>query len=450
MAKKIYDIVPPSVVARKKASTVKAAAAAAPVKKKRAPRAVKAVKSAAMPPTPPPSVRASSMMPPMPPKRRFPLKEVIAGALVVVALICVYGYIKLPKADIQIWPNTTPLTLSEKVTANTTAKTVDDSTKVIPVQYVEVTKDADQQFPATGSASEDGRAAGVITVYNKISPAAPFTLIKGTHFLSDSGKYFLTMEKIVIPAAKGKTPGSITVHVQAEQSGEDYNIGASKFSIPKLNGTVYYYSLYGQSTSAMQGGYTGKVKKVTADDLQSAKEVVTKNALAQAGDALKASLSQDQVLLDGALTTVIVTSSADAKASAVADNFTEHAQAKAFALVYKKQDMDVFVQKYIQSHMPQDNSMVPNALDVKTTFQSMDAEKKVLQVALQLDLKTYRTIDADALTGLVPSKTADQVKEIVDQLYPNTISQLKVNFWPFWVHKVPTNNSRIKVNLQFE
>ena len=100
--------------------------------------------------------------------------------------------------------------------------------------------------------------------------------------------------------------------------------------------------------------------------------------------------------------------------------------------------------------MPQDNSLVPNTLDVKTTFQSMDPEKKVLQIALQLGLKTYRTIDQDALIGLIPAKTADQVKEIVDQLYPNAISQLRVDFWPFWVHKVPSNSKRIKVNLQFE
>ncbi|MBX4200549.1 hypothetical protein KW786_00285 [Candidatus Parcubacteria bacterium] len=446
MAKKLYDIVPPG--ARKKANTVKEIAAVKEVKKKRAPRSVKSVKPSVLPPVPP--TGPSMMPPPLPPKRGFPVKEVVAGVLVIAALACVYGYIKLPKADIDLWPSTAALTLSEKVTANTSTKTVDDSSKLIPAQYIEVSKDVEQTFPATGSGSEDGKATGTIIVYNKISPAAPFTLIKGTHFLSDSGKYFLTLDKIVIPAAKGKTPGSVNVRVQAEQSGVDYNIGASKFSIPKLNGTVYYYSLYGQSTTEMQGGYTGKVKKVTSDDLQSAKEVVTKKALAAAEDALKASLTDDQVLLDGAVTAVVVESSADAKASAVVNEFKEHVKAKAFAMVFKKQDMDVFVQKYIKSHIPQDNSMVPNTLDVKTTFQSFDADKKVLQVALDLGLKTYQTVDADALTGLLPVKTADQVKEIVDQLYPNTISQLKVNFWPFWVHKVPSNSKRIKVNLQFE
>jgi hypothetical protein len=450
MAKKLYDIVPPE-VARKKKNTVKAADVAV-VKKPRKPRVKAAPKVfQSLPPTPPPP----TMMPPrpisspMPSGRRFPVKEVVLGVLIVVALLGVWGYIKLPKADVQIWPSTAVANFSEKVAAKTSVKSSDASSLVIPAQYVEVQKDVSQQFPATGSASDDGRASGTITVYNKISPAAPFTLVKGTHFLSDSGKYFLTMSKVTVPAMKGKTPGSVQVQVQAEQSGDDYNIGASKFSIPKLNGTVYYYSLYGQSTNTMTGGYAGKVKQVTNDDLASAKEIVTKNALQEAKDALKASLSDDQVLLDGAVTATVVSASADAKALAAVQNFTEKATAKASALVYKKGDLDQFVGDYVKSHVSGDSSVVDNSLDVKSMFQSLDVQKGIMQVSLQVAGKTYHTIDKDGLINMITSKTADGVKQTVDQLYPNMVDQLKVNFWPFWVNKVPSNTKRINVDLLF-
>ena len=46
-------------------------------------------------------------------------------------------------------------------------------------------------------------------------------------------------------------------------------------------------------------------------------------------------------------------------------------------------------------------------------------------------------------------KSADQVKQTVDQLYPGKISELKVNFWPFWVKSVPTDKNRVTVHLDF-
>ena len=69
---------------------------------------------------------------------------------------------------------------------------IDFENKVIPAQYIEVQQDGQQEFQATGSASNDGKAKGTITIYNKISPSSSFTLKIGTHFLSDSGKYFVS------------------------------------------------------------------------------------------------------------------------------------------------------------------------------------------------------------------------------------------------------------------
>src|SRR3989344_972086 len=53
--------------------------------------------------------------------KRFPLWEILVGGGVIVVLLCTYGFLKLPKADIQIWPNMDTLTLSEKITADKSA-----------------------------------------------------------------------------------------------------------------------------------------------------------------------------------------------------------------------------------------------------------------------------------------------------------------------------------------
>src|SRR3989344_297800 len=213
-------------------------------------------------------------------KRRFPLKEALVGSGVIILIIAGVLYFKLQKVNVEIWPKTEVLNFKDQIMTDNSVNEINLETKTIPAQYFEEQKDLWQEFPATGNASNDGKAGGTIVVYNSYSPAGAITLKSGTHFLSDSGKYFITLQKIIIPAAKkqnSKTvPGSIAVKVQATESGEDYNIKPAKFSVPKLVGTSYYYSIYAQSSEVMTGGFSSEIKKVTEDDIQTAKNSLTK------------------------------------------------------------------------------------------------------------------------------------------------------------------------------
>ncbi len=447
--KKIYDIVPPK-VAYKLENVVKAM----PVgdKPKKAPK--KAVDSFKAPEEPkqsllPPQPAPIPELPP-PQKRRFPWWEIIVGGTVIVLLLCIYLYNKLPKADVEIWPKTDVLSLQETIKADKSAVAVDFENKIIPAQYIEVQQDGQQEFQATGSASNDGKATGTITIYNKISPSSSFTLKIGTHFLSDSGKYFVTLDRVVIPGMSKNTPGSVTVKVQAEESGADYNIGPSKFSAPKLSGTSYYYSIWAESKSAMSGGYTGKVKKVTSDNISGAKDVLTKQLLDKAEESLRSKLSSDDILLDGAMTKNIINASADAKEGAIVDEFKESAKVKISALVFKKQDLQAFAKEDILSQLPNTKKFLESSLDLSYTPQSVDITSGTEMINAQLSAKTYYSIDTLSLLDLLSMKSADQIKQVIDQRYGENISELKVNFWPFWVKSAPRDKNRIKVNLNFE
>ncbi len=442
--KKIYDITPPKVAYRVE-NTIKAMAAND--KPKKAPKKTSTILQSPQPSKEPQSPPPLAL--PEHTKRRFPLKEIVIGGAAIVLLLCIYLYNSLPKADIEIWPKTEVLSLQENIKADKSVTAVDFEKKVIPAQYIEVEQDGSQQFQATGSASNDGKATGTIKIYNKISPATSFTLKIGTHFLSDSGKYFVTLDKVTIPGASGNTPGSINVKVQAEESGADYNIGASKFSAPKLSGTSYYYSIWAESTSAMSGGYTGKVKKVTNKDITNAKEALTKQLLEQAEKSLRDNLSDGDVILDGAIAKSVIDASADVKEGAVVDKFNEQAKVKVSALIFKKQDLESFAKQDILSQLPDTKKWLENSLDVSYSPQSVDITSGTETVNVQLSAKTYYRMDTTNMVDLLSMKSAVEIKQAIDQKYPDNIAELKVNFWPFWVKSAPTNKNRIKVNLNF-
>lgn len=440
MAKKIYDIKPPKTAERAKKSGNSPAGGAKeikefldgpekrPIKKPVASRRKKEIKN--------------------------PWKRVLIGAGVVLILIAVYLFFKLPKANITIWPKTDVLIFNQTITADKTTDIIDMQNNVIPAQYLQEEKEGSEDFPATGSASDDGKATGAIKIYNKYDALTSITLKSGTHFLSDSKKYFVTLKKVIVPAAKkqgGKiVPGSIEVMVEAQESGPSYNIKPAKFSVPKLVGTAYYYSIYAESVEPMSGGKIGKIKKVTDDDIQSAKDALAQKLLSDAKNALKGNLSSDYILAEGAISGETESSSSSVKPGTVADNFTEKAKVVARVLVFKKSDLDKFAKEYILSKMPDKKTMLDQSFTVNYKVDTADIRGGKIVLNLDFSSKIYQSIDKISLVSQFKGLSASQIDNAISSSFGENVSKAQVKLWPFWVTKAPKTPKFININLKFE
>ncbi|MSU60321.1 MAG: hypothetical protein EXS52_00180 [Candidatus Staskawiczbacteria bacterium] len=448
MAKKIYDILPPKVAQKKKLLGQKSGAFRT-VKKSAVVSKTQVIQKTRKQERDGVAYIAHTAG-----KRRFPMKEIFAGSAVMLLLVSIYLYSKLPSADIQVWPVMEHLPLQEKVTVDKSATVVDASKNVIPAQHKEENQDGWQEFLATGDVSTDKKATGTIKIYNKLDLASAFTLIKGTHFLSDAGKYFVITEKVVIPQAqyqKGKlVAGSVSVKVEAEQAGGDYNVGASKFSIPKLSGTTYYYSIYAESTSVMTGGLKGSAKRITKDDIDKARDVLTKKLLGQAETTLRDKLSGEDIIIDNSLLKTVVDFTTTSKADTVVEKFNANATVKVSALVFKKPDLEQFAKNNISSALSQEDMFLEKSLDISYSPVSVDSKKGVAVMDVKLSAKTYKNIDINTLVNLFSQKTGDEIKNLVEENDGIKVSKTEVDFWPFWVNSAPKNKNRINISLIFE
>ena len=440
MARKIYDVVPPK-VANKLENTVRDLGVAKAKKKKRTTKSVKITKS--------PRVEINSQMP-APDQKPSIKKWVGIGVVVCVFLVGLFLFVRLPKAEIQISPTLSEIKLEDEILANKNVSEINFIGKVIPLKVLEDTKESSQNFPATGTASNEGRATGTIRIYNKNNPATPVTLVSGTHFLSDSGKYFVTLAKVTIPAMKNKVPGSIVVKVQAEKSGEEYNIKPASFSVPKLSGTSYYYSIWAESTEDMVGGYTGKVKKVTKDDIESAEDVLTKKLISDAESTIKSKISEDEILLDDSVLANVISTSSDVKPETVVESFNQSASVKITALVVNKKDLEEYAKKVISDKIPSDSKLLESSLSIIYESGVSDFTKGTEKISLSVSAKSYNTVNTDELSEMFSKKGESEIKSIVESTYGDKVSLVDVNFWPFWVNSAPSNINRIKTNLSFE
>lgn len=425
MVKKFYDIIPPRFIEKKKVKTEDFKA-----KKEEKHKEDKKTKKISR------------------------LKVILISAGIFALLLIVYLYFKLPSLKIDIWPKTEVLNFEEEIIIDTSLKENDFKNNKIIGQFIEEEKELWQEFPSTGSKGKEGKASGVIKVYNKCVPAELVSLKKGTHFLSDSGKYYVSEDKINIPPAKLKngkvsSPSVIEAKVISEGTGEEYNIGPANFSVPKLAGTSYYYCVYAESSAKMTGGYKSSATIVSTDDIENAKSDLTKKLFADIEENLRKKASDSNfILFDNAIKKEALEFSSAVKSGAEIDKFNCKTKVKVKALVFKKFDLEEFVKNYIYSEIPSTKTILDNSIKLDYNPEIVDITGGKININLKFSATIYRPLDTKELSVLVKDKTKEEISSIVyEKLSEGGL--LKINLWPFWVKKAPKDIQRIKINLNF-
>jgi len=373
-----------------------------------------------------------------------------------IIIICFLGLIILislkASSEIVIQPFKNPIEwVAEGLKASTGIKDMDIDNKIIPAEFFEIEKQTSQKFLATGESFKEQKAQGIIRVYNAHNPPKSMTLVVRTRFLSSEGsKYFRALENIYIPAAKLENkniiPSFVDVKVEAMESGEEYNIGASNFSIPGLVGTSYYYTIYGKSDSAMTGGFKEKVEVVTAQDIENAKKSLKQTLLNEAQNSLEESLPEDFVLLSSAIFDQEIESSCSEKDGAQVSEFTCDGKIKIKYLVFNESFIKEISRNIILSKISELDVPIEESLSVEYIENRIDMDKEEMALNVRILLDTYKKIDKQTLKSEISGKRQEEIKDIVFTNF-SSIKKIKVKFWPFWIRKTSLNLDKIKIKL---
>ena len=199
---------------------------------------------------------------------------VIAGIVFIfVVLGGVVASALMGGADITVKPRHTDKNIAATFTGSIVAK---EDTLLYELLTLEA--DGERQVEAKGQEEVTEQAQGTILVYNEFSPN-PVRLVKNTRFQSPDGLIYKIKESAVVPGySKGDSgsvvPGVITADVFAEATGEKYNIGPARFTIPGFEGSAEYDKVYGESTGSMIGGFSGQKFIIDDAELETARQAL--------------------------------------------------------------------------------------------------------------------------------------------------------------------------------
>ncbi len=383
--------------------------------------------------------------------------EMVGGILAILILAFLFCYFTPPhlwgEAEIEIWPETESLTFETKATIDSEGKNVDVSNKVIPGKTIVVEKTVSEEFPSSGEILKEKKAEGIIRVYNAYSTSSQ-ALVSNTRFISAEGKLFRSLERVTIPGGKyegGKlVPGELDVKVVADQSGPEYNITATTFSIPGFAGTAKYTKFYGKSSENMTGGLREKVPQVTQEDLYLAQKTLEERALKESDTALKEKISSDPllVLLKEAQASEILETFSLARPKEELEKFNFQVKAKSEALVFSTQDIENFIKDFILSQIPESKKLHQESLKTNYLPETINLKTGKIILSLKAEAKIYSDINQTDLKRNLGRKSLAEAKIFLEN-QPH-ITKTQVRFWPFWVKKVPEDADKIEIKLRIE
>lgn len=428
MTKKIFDIIPPEKIEKDKKPTVKTFKEKISEKE-----AIEKIKKKAQ------AIAAGE---------KIKKKGFRAGWVIIPVLLALFVFVafQISKAEIVIWPKTELLNLETELTIDVKADEVDLTYRVIPASVFEAQKVLYEEFDSTGATLK--KAEGIIRLYNEYSTKSE-TWLKGTRFVSSEGKLFKSKDRIIVPGAELKDGKLIAryvdVDVIAAESGEEYNIEPTHFSIYVFRGTPRYTKFYGESLNPMTGG--GDSLQVTEQDLELAEETLIEKTKSASENDLRSKIPDNQIFLDDILETEVLEKFSLTKAGDEAETFSFKVKTKSKTLLFEKKDIEEYVRQLVSFQEINDKTLYEESLKIDYTLQTInfDAEKAV--VDLKISVEVYSDINLNLLKRELMGKSLAGTTVFLEN--QPEIEKAKVEFWPFWVKNTPKDIEKININYSF-
>ena len=376
--------------------------------------------------------------------------KAILGFLVLISgsITAFTFYSILPSSKIFVKPVSEDLSFELFIKGDANISEINEKNLTIPSQIFEKTEEVSKVVKSSGEKEIKERERGRIRVYNSYS-SEPQTLVKTTRFISEDGKIFRTTETIVVPGAKvegGEIVGSsIFVNVEGSETGAEYNIGPSSFSIPGFKGTPKYLAFYGKSEESMSGGKIAKVKVITENDYNTVVSHIERDLKTQSTESLKSLIPAGFFVPDEAyeISDVSIISQSKIGDEAEAFSVLGRVSLKAFAILEK--DAFDLLSNDFTSRFP---AMRLSDNQAKMTFdvKSKDFKDGIIGITLSSNMEAFAVISVDEMKEKVIGKSEVDVRRVLSS-YPG-VKEAKVTFWPFWVNSIPDDSSRIEIIIE--
>lgn len=367
-----------------------------------------------------------------------------------------YSIVYLPRANIEIIPASEEVEFSGEFAVFKDVS-FDIEKRIISAVLIEKEeKEVQKSFLTSGEKKKVEKAEGTITVYNKSASAHTW---KSSRFETSDGKIFWSKEWISIPAGSEENPGTAEIEIVAAESGEEYNIGPTDFTVPALKEQgrmVLYEQIYAESTEPMKGGFDGVTKVVTEEDIEKAKDEMLKleaNLAEEAKNEVLEELSESlQFLLEDSILIEKEEISFDKEIDDAGETFKGKAVVRAKILSFDEDQVQEIIAEIVKGKIKEniDVKEVVSTQDIKYELLKMDIGKGEMKIGFEGNEKVAWEVVSQDIKDKVFGMKGSDFENYIEEDMKGKIKNGKLEFWPFWVNEVPQRQERVFIEVKYE
>lgn len=361
----------------------------------------------------------------------------ILGAVSLISLAGVGLFLFLPKAEIYVTPY--------KITDAADIEITD-----IPVRILEKDKDITFTVATTGkSGGVNQKARGTVIIYNNHS-ADPQPLVATTRLETEDGKLFRLVSGVTVPGMTNKDgkkeAGVIEAEVIADQTGEEYNIGASTFRIPGFKGSPKYDSFSAKSVKTMAGGGstgTADLTVVAKVDIDAAFAQAKEKAKEEFLNAARGELSPDEKILEEQMDIAELSAAAMPQIGTAAIAFEYKNTFKVRAFVFSEKAVREKIESTSEKNL-RGVRFKPVSSSITYSESLPNFSDGTLRLVARALVTMESDIDRDALKEKLLGQNKDDMQKTLSD-FPG-VKKLEVTFYPEWfVKSIPNSKNRVTI-----
>lgn len=378
--------------------------------------------------------------------RRVSTKVLIVGFSASLILIFGGGFFALnifSSVTVNIVPKFEDITIDKTFSV---AKDSNIASGVIAGELMTFRQAVEASKETTGKLDANSKARGRIVIYNAYS-AESQTLVRRTRFETPEGKIYRLLDGTTVPGFTTKsgqtTPGSIEVAVEADQPGEEYNVGLSDFTIPGFKSTARYTKFYGRSKTLMVGGATSEKRVTARADIDELKTGLAAKLEETIKSEYGSKVPEGFKLLDGAYTIGYEDAAASPPLDAEGENVTVALVGNFRGLLIKKELLAEAIATVYGKDGLSKKARVVNVDDLTISVVRQNLESNEMSIHVSGRAHFVWNIDQVAIVSeFMAGKSTAEIFGAHEG-----IEKAEIVFSPSWWHYIPKNKDKIHIKL---
>jgi hypothetical protein len=372
----------------------------------------------------------------------------LAGIVGLIALI-IFIYMAmftLPKATITITGSSVPVSTNFNLTTSDSATSLDESKGVIPAKLATSDQTSSQQVQATGQKNNGVKATGSVIMTACVSSPSQLSDIPAGTGISTNGLTYITQQTASFSFSGSCNGGSDfkfvsgSINISAQQPGAKFNTSLSGAAVAGYSKVTASGSTSGGTddiqTILSQQDVDGAKAKITTED--------TNNFIATFQDQLK---NQGWYVLKSTLKAGDPQITATPAVGQPASTANVTVKITYTVLTVKQDDLTKVIKDKLNDQFDASKQKVNDNFLAGTeiTVQNLSAPTKAT-LAVNVDTTAVPILDVASVKKQAAGHKTGDVRNSVSAL-PG-VKSVDVKLSPFWVSKVPKNQSKIKVVIQ--